>query len=168
MDGYLARIVTSFIEIPGTICSSIYFSGCTFNCLGCQNPELQNISCGTLTTVEQVIQILDENKLAKWVCFLGGESFYQPEFLFNLCQNIHKPIGIYTGNDFETLRNQYQKIIDLPNVKFLKTGRFMINLMKDIEFPITSNQKVYLKKENKWSICPFRDITSIASEIKKI
>lgn len=168
MDGYLARIVTSFIEIPGTICSSIYFSGCTFNCPGCQNPELQNMSNGALTSVDKVIQTLEENELAKWVCFLGGEPFNQPEFLYNLCQSTNKPIGIYTGNDFETLQNQYQKIINLPNVKFLKTGRFVIDLMKDIEFPITSNQKVYMKKENKWSVCSFREITLIASEIKKL
>ena len=168
MDGYLARIVTSFIEIPGTICSSIYFTGCTFNCPGCQNPELQNMSNGILISVNQVIQILEENELIKWVCFLGGEPFIQSKFLFNICQRIHKPIGIYTGNDFETLQGKYRKIIDLPNVKFLKTGRFVIDLMKDNEFPITSNQKVYLKKENKWSVCSFREIALIASEIKKL
>lgn len=168
MNGYIARIVTSFIEIPGTICSSIYFSGCTFNCPGCQNPELQNMTNGVLTPVHKVLQVIGENKLAKWVCFLGGEPFNQPEFLFNICQNINKPIGLYTGNDFETLQKQYKKIIDLPNIKFLKTGRFMIDLMNDIEFPITSNQQVYLKKEGCWSLCQFREINLVTTEIKNL
>lgn len=167
MEGYLARIVTSFIEIPGMICSSVYFTGCTFGCPGCQNPELQNMYNGASMSVDEVIRTLEENKLVSWVCFLGGEPFNQPEFLFNICQNIHLPVGIYTGNDFEELQNHYQKILDLQNVKFLKTGRFVMDLIKDIEFPITSNQKVYLKKNEKWSVCHMRDIPSIASEIKK-
>ncbi len=90
MQGYLARIVTSFIEIPGMICSSIYFTGCIFNCPNCQNPELQNMNNGEQMTVSEVVHNVEENTLAKWVCFLGGEPFYQPEFLFEICKKYNK------------------------------------------------------------------------------
>lgn len=168
MEGYIARIATSFIEIPGKICTSIYFTGCNFKCIGCQNPELQLLSNGTLTSLEQILREIDENKLAKWVCFLGGEPFEQPEFLFNLCSNISKPIGIYTGNTFDILTKKYSKIIELPNIKFLKTGKFMINLMNDIEFPITSNQMVFLKSNNKWISSECRNISGVSREISVI
>ena len=165
MEGRIANIVTSFIEIPGKICSSIYFSGCPFKCSGCQNPDLQNIDNGTLISSDEIIGNINENLLATWVCFLGGEPFYQSDFLYHLCHQITKPIGIYSGYDFNVLQNKYKHIIDLPNVKFLKAGKFMIHLLNDIEFPITSNQKVYLKKENTWIECQYRDISLISNEI---
>ena len=107
VEGYCARIVTSFIEIPNVICSAIYFSGCPFNCHGCQNKELQNITSGRKMNVDNILQIINENTLTKWVCFLGGEPFYQPEFLETLCRTINKPIGIYTGNDFGVIKKKY-------------------------------------------------------------
>lgn len=154
--GYIARITTSFIEIPNSICCAIYFSGCAFNCVGCQNKELQDIKYGKEMTVNEILQKIQENDLANWVCFLGGEPFYQPEFLYELCKNINRPIGIYTGNDYKMLTKKYKQIIDIKNVKFLKTGRFDMKLIMENEFPITSNQHVYIKKNNEWNMCTER------------
>ena len=92
--GYVANITTSFLELPGLICSSVYLSGCAFNCKGCQNPDLQKITYGNIMNVKDVINEISENKLAKWVCFLGGEPFFQNKFLYELCKKITKPIGI--------------------------------------------------------------------------
>lgn len=166
-EGYVANITTSFIEIPGKICSSIYFTGCAFNCEGCQNKELQKLTNGKRITTNEVVSEIENNNLAKWVCFLGGEPFFQEEFLFSLCEKISKPIGIYTGNNYDVVNSKYNKIIDLPNVKFLKTGMFDLELIKNNEFPITSNQHVYLKNNNKWTRCTERTISSISNEIEK-
>lgn len=84
-EGYIANITTSFIEIPSKICTDIYMTGCKFNCKGCQNPELQNIKFGKKQNVDEIIRQIEDNTLAKWVCFLGGEPFYQSEFLYQLC-----------------------------------------------------------------------------------
>lgn len=172
--GYVASIVTSFLEIPGMICSSIYFSGCPFRCKGCQNTELQELSCGTKSSVDDIIQKINSNQLAKWACFLGGEPFFQPDFLFNLCSNISKPIGIYTGFTFDTINTKFHHIISLPNVKFLKTGCYDEALLKSDEFPITTNQEVYLKyppvlqnEPNVWAKCPHRAIPLISIDVKK-
>lgn len=166
-SGYIANITTSFMEIPSVICSSVYLSGCIFYCQDCQNPELQNPVFGFKKTTEQVVKEINQNKLAKWVCFLGGEPFFQENFLYDICKKISKPIGIYTGNDFEITLHRYAHIIGLPNVKFLKTGKYIKELTCAGEFPITSNQKVYLKKNNIWTKCESRNTNDIGAEIHK-
>lgn len=168
MSGRVANITTSFIELPGLICTSVYLSGCLFGCQGCQNPELQNKFYGKLMCVQNVIDVISDNNLASCVCFLGGEPFYQSDFLYELCKNITKPIGIYTGNTFEVVCQKYQNIIDLPNVKFIKTGKFEINKIVDIEFPITSNQIVYTKINNNWVKCESRDLKIISNMLRNI
>jgi len=168
MEGYIASIVTSFNEIPGIICSAVFLSGCSFNCEGCQNPELQTLKYGQKMLLDDVVNKVHFNKLTSWVCFLGGEPFFQHEFLFNLCSCIQKPIGIYTGNDFDVISQKYSHIISLPNVKFLKTGRYMRELSIEEEFPITSNQQIYLKKNNIWSKCSGRNIYLVEKNIFEI
>ena len=144
-SGYVANIVTSFIEIPGRICSSVYLSGCSFNCCGCQNPELQNPTFGSPMSCDNVLEIIDKNRLANWVCFLGGEPFFQYNFLLNMCKHINKPIGIYTGNTFSHISEKYHEILNIDNVKFIKSGLYIDKLTAKNEFPITSNQEVHLK-----------------------
>ena len=39
-----------------------------------------------------------------------------------------KPIGIYTGNNFDIVSTKYKYIIDIDNVKFLKTGLYIEDL----------------------------------------
>jgi anaerobic ribonucleoside-triphosphate reductase activating protein len=161
MYGHIANIVTSFLEIPSKICSSVYFTGCIFNCPKCQNPELQSLSYGTKKSVNDVVYDINKNTLAEWVCFLGGEPFYQPNFLFQLCKNISKPIGIYTGYELDELIIKFPSILSLDNVKFIKTGRYMYNLTNINEFPITSNQKIFTKHNNEWILCNDRNISRI-------
>lgn len=163
IKGYVANIVTSFNEIPNEICSSVYLSGCDFHCIGCQNPELQNPKYGNLSSISDIINNIENNNLTKWVCFLGGEPFYQHDFLFEICKKIYKPIGIYTGYDFTKLTQRFSHIINIENVLFLKTGLFDVkNIIKN-EFPITKNQEVYIKYNNTWNKCNYRTIESVSS-----
>lgn len=166
--GHVANIVTSFIEIPSKICLSVYFSGCVFNCIGCQNPELQDLNYGKKMHIGDVLNVINKNKLARWVCFLGGEPFFQYDFLLNLCKNINKSIGIYTGNSIDTIFEKYPEILSLDNVKFIKTGKYIELLKCNNEFPITSNQMVYVKKNNDWVLCHSRNINEISIELENI
>lgn len=170
MEGYIASINTSFIEIPGVICTSVFMTGCSFNCHNCQNKSLQLLTNGQCMTVNEIKNSINDNKLARWVCFIGGEPFYQPQFLFEICHQIDKPIGIYTGNDYNILIQHpiYQKIISLPNVLFLKTGRFIDELMNIDEYPITKNQQVRLKIDNEWVFIPSRNIQDIQKRIRDL
>lgn len=165
MSGHIAHIVTSFIEIPGQICSSVFFTGCPFFCNGCQNSELQKLNAGKLISTDEVVDNVSNNNLASWVCFLGGEPFYQPEILFDLCKKIDKPIGIYTGYNFDDVSKKFEHIINIPNVLFLKTGKFDMEELCATEFPITANQCVYLKKSNIWKKCAYRTIAGVSTEI---
>jgi organic radical activating enzyme len=167
MEGYVANITTSFIEIPSEICSAVYLTGCKFKCPECQNERLQELEYGKLMKVDKVVKMINNNCLSKWVCFLGGEPFYQHEFLLELCKKIVRPIGIYTGNNYEYVSNNYKEIIGLPNILFLKTGRFKIEMMDVEEFPITKNQEVYLKKNGEWELCESRTIDGVSLEIGK-
>lgn len=167
-SGYVANIVTSFIEIPGRICSSIYLSGCTFNCSGCQNIELQNPHFGSLMSCDDVLSTINKNYLAKWVCFLGGEPLCQYDFLLNLCKQINKPIGIYTGNTFSCISKKYPELLSIDNVKFIKSGQYISTLTKINEFPITSNQEIHLKYNTNWYKCVPRNIGQISNEITNL
>lgn len=119
-------------------------------------------------TVNAVIEKINKNELAKWVCFLGGDPLFQSEFLYEICRNINKPIGIYTGYDYDMVLQKFGHIILLPNVLFLKCGRYEKKLLTIEQFPITSNQKLYLKYSNEWHQCPYTDIPKIVLEVKKI
>ena len=166
-NGYIAKITTSFCEIPGEICSSIYLSGCTFNCSGCQNPDLQNPSYGKNMSVDEVLKEINDNTLTKWVCFLGGEPFYQKNFLLELCKKIKKPIGIYTGYDFTKITQLFSDVIDIKNILFLKTGKFEIENIVENEYPITKNQIVYVKNNLLWEKCYGRSIDCVSVNLKK-
>lgn len=167
--GYVANIATSFLELPGLICSSVYLSGCAFNCKGCQNPELQNSTYGKVMSIDDVVNVVNENHLAKWVCFLGGEPFFQYEFLYELCKNITKPIGIYTGNNFDVICDKHMNILELPNVKFFKTGVYDENKIITGEFPITSNQRVYVKNiDDFWIMVKSRNINDVSKILANI
>jgi pyruvate-formate lyase-activating enzyme len=170
MEGYIANVTTSFIEIPGAICSAIYMTGCIFNCPSCQNKELQKLTYGHKMTVDDVVNILHENELAKWVCFLGGEPFYQPEFLYNICCKTIKPVGIYTGNDYNGLISNplYTDIINLPNVLYLKTGRFAEELLMQNEYPITKNQEVRLKQDGTWTLIKSRTVNDVSKSVESV
>jgi anaerobic ribonucleoside-triphosphate reductase activating protein len=168
ITGRVANIVTSFLEIPAKICSSVYFTGCIFNCPQCQNPELQNFSYGTKKCVNDVLNDINKNSLAEWVCFLGGEPFYQHEFLFELCLGISKPIGIYTGYELDELKLKFPNILNIDNVKFLKTGKYVYQLTQIDEFPITSNQKIFTKQNNDWILCEHRNVDDIGKLMTKL
>lgn len=102
------------------------------------------------------------------MCFLGGEPFYQYEFLFELCSKIDKPIGIYTGYDYDEIINKFSNIISLNNVIFLKTGKYEKNLRMNDEYPITKNQIVYLKLRDVWKKYTHRKIIDIINELANL
>lgn len=166
--GYIANLTTSFLEIPGEICCSVYFTGCSFNCDGCQNKELQNIMDGKKMLITDVIEKINDNKLIKWVCFLGGEPFFQSSFLKILCEHLDKPIGIYTGYNYHELYDKFNDIINIKNIKFLKTGKYVKQLVKEGEFPISSNQISYYKKNDIWNKIETRNNNDVAEILQDI
>ena len=106
MTGYVARIFSSFIDVPNEIATSIYFSGCSIRCPDCHNKEHWDIQSGTKMSDDEIMEKIN-NPLTTYVAFLGGEPTDQLKFLLHLCTRVktetNKKIALYSGREFEVL-----------------------------------------------------------------
>ncbi|MBD3273149.1 4Fe-4S cluster-binding domain-containing protein [Candidatus Dependentiae bacterium] len=148
MQGYVARIFTSFIDVPDKISLAIFFSGCSIRCKGCHNKELWNVKSGSLMSEEEVLEKIKANPLVDYVAFMGGEPTDQMKFLIQLCKRIKKefnlPVAMYTGREFEILPEDLINNLDLiicgPYKKELHVGGW----------PASSNQRIFRKRGEQW------------------
>ncbi|MFH1831403.1 MAG: 4Fe-4S cluster-binding domain-containing protein [bacterium] len=150
MKGRIARIFTSFIDVPDAIAVAIFFSGCSIRCKGCQNKDIWDPTSGTLMSDIEVLQKVKDNTLADCVAFLGGEPTDQLPFLLEMCSQIKQhtklPIALYTGREFEDLP---QELLD--HLFMVVCGPYREDLQKK-GWPASSNQRVFKKKELTWGI----------------
>lgn len=145
-DAYVARICTSFIDIPDRIAVAIYFSGCSIRCKGCQNAILWERDEKTKTSMSELLGEIKSNALADSVVFLGGEPTDQMNFLVELCKNISNYKALYTGREFEDLPKD---LID--NLDMIVCGPYRQDLhIKG--FPASKNQRFLKKIGGSW-IC---------------
>jgi len=148
MQGWIARIFTSFIDIPDKIAISVYFSGCSIRCKNCHNKEIWEKENGTLMEDDQLLRKIKDNTLSEYVVFLGGEPTDQLDFLIHMCKRVKnevkKPIAMYTGREFEILPDEL-----LDNVCMVVCGPYREDLHQK-GWPASSNQRVFKKKGNIW------------------
>lgn len=148
MQGYVARIFTSFIDVPDKVSLAIFFSGCSIRCKGCHNKDLWDVKSGKLMTSDEVLEKIKANTLIDYVAFMGGEPTDQMDFLIHLCNRIKNefklPIAMYTGREFEILPQDLTKNLDLivcgPYKKELHVGGW----------PASSNQRIFKKRGEQW------------------
>jgi len=151
MDGYIADINLSFIDVPNKISVIVYFTGCDIKCYGCQNEILQDLYYGKKINSDDLAHIINKFEMPSYCVFSGGDPFFQYEFLFDVINKLNKKICIYTGNEFEHLQNNFNNILNNKNVKLIKCGKYDINnLSNDIENLVSKNQ--YFMKKNKFDI----------------
>jgi len=143
---YIARICTSFIDVPNKVAVAVYFAGCSIRCKGCQNSILWEKSSGTLTTMEQVINKIQNNELADSIVFLGGEPTDQINFVIDLCKQIPHFKAMYTGREFEDLPDELTDTLDM-----IVCGPYRQDLHVK-SFPASSNQRIFKKEDKSW-IC---------------
>jgi len=148
MKGWIARIFTSFIDVPDTIATAIYFSGCSLRCKGCHNKEMWEKENGTQMSDDQLIEKIAENNLSECIVFLGGEPTDQLDFLIHMCKRIsnevQKPIALYTGREFEVLPDEL-----LDYLFMVVCGPYRADLPAK-GWPASSNQRVFKKRGNAW------------------
>ena len=148
LKGYIARICTSFIDVPDKISVSICFSGCSLRCKGCQNPELWDKKSGKEESIGDVLKKVKEHPLAEYVVFLGGEPTDQMDFFIKLCDAIKKEMQIkmalYTGREFEVLPKE---LID--NLNLIICGPYRQDLHVG-GWPASSNQRIFRKEKGQW------------------
>lgn len=118
--------------------STIFFSGCTFNCEGCFNKKAQDFNYGNDYTldVENTFIEFAKDIHVTGVCLLGGEVFQQDlDIILSLVKRIKeevgKPIYVWTGYTWEELIKDGKKIEILKYITVLIDGKFEIKL-KDL------------------------------------
>jgi len=67
---------------------SIFFYGCSFNCLFCQNKNHKSVGLGSTVSVEQLTSSFLNNAQVSCVCFFGGSPEPQFDFALNLSERI--------------------------------------------------------------------------------
>jgi len=146
MKARIARICTSFIDVPNKISIAVYFAGCSLRCKDCHSKELWDSKKGTSYTISDVLKKINEHKLSDHVVFLGGEPTDQIYFLTDLCKIItNKKKALYSGREFEDLPEALLKNIDLvvcgPYKSELHIGGW----------PASSNQRIFKKEGSTWN-----------------
>jgi len=148
MKGYIARICTSFIDVPEHIAVAVYLAGCSIRCKDCHNKELWDKKSGKLQSTDQVVTKIDAHPLADSVVFVGGEPTDQMDFLCDLCSCIKdKQKVLYTGREFEVLP---EKLLQHLNMIICGPYRSELHIGG---WPASSNQRVFKReKESKWHL----------------
>ena len=148
MNGWIARIFTSFIDVPDKIATSVYFSGCSIRCKNCHNKDLWERENGNVMTDDQLIERIAGDNLSDTVVFLGGEPTDQIDFLVHVCSRLKvevaKPIAIYTGREFEVLPDELPE-----NLFMVVCGPYRDDLRQD-GWPASVNQRVFKKEGELW------------------
>ncbi len=127
---------------------TLFVSGCTHRCKGCQNPESWACNNGEEFTKEiedKIIELLSRDYI-DGLTLSGGDPLFVPnrDAIFNLCKRIkeklpNKTIWLYTGYDWEDINS-----LDLLKyVDVLVDGKFILGLLDTtLAFKGSSNQRV--------------------------
>lgn len=143
--GYIARICTSFIDVPDHIAVAVYFSGCSIRCPACQNKMLWERSSGAPYMLEAVADRINNNPLADAVVFLGGEPTDQIDFVSALAaRSAGKFRTLYTGREFEVLPQHMTE-----NLEMIVCGPYRAEYAVN-KWPASSNQRVFVRKGTSW------------------
>ena len=130
--------------------STLFVSGCRFNCKGCFNKEAQDFNYGNEFTkeIEDLFISYIKDKHVEGVNLLGGEIFQQNlDIILNLVKRIknetNKPIYAWTGYLFEDLLKDEKKVEILKYIDIVIDGKFELeNKDLTLKFRGSSNQRV--------------------------
>lgn len=130
--------------------TTIFFSGCTLNCEGCFNKDVQDFNYGEDFTedVEDLLISYAKDEHSVGVCLLGGEIFQQDldvmlHLLIRLEREVSKPIHVWTGYTWEDIIKDPKKEQLLTYIDTLVDGPFVL-WKKDLRLKYrgSSNQRV--------------------------
>lgn len=115
--------------------SVVFFSGCSLNCKGCHNKEMQDHQYGEAVSVEDIMKRIMKNKpLLDGVTISGGDPFEQIEGLTDLLKALKEEnidVWVYTGRTKELLEmddknkealNLINTLVDGPFIEEMKTS----------------------------------------------
>ena len=131
---------------------SLWTSGCTHKCEGCQNPETHDCNNGFLFDENAEKELFDKlsNKYVQGITFTGGDPLHENnrDTIYRLVKKIReefptKDIWLYTGYTWEQIQkdNSLKQVVDLIDV--LVDGRFVLSLRDvNLHWCGSSNQRV--------------------------
>lgn len=107
----------------------LWVQGCKKHCVGCWAKETWEFGIGTDFSVEELTELITNQKEIEGVTFLGGEPFEQAEPLSRIAQNVKKlglSVVCFTGYTIEELRAKNSQAVNklLENVDLLVDGGF--------------------------------------------
>lgn len=144
----IANIQSGTINGIG-ISLEIWFQGCKLNCLGCQNPELQDFSSGIYYDTNLLLEhIKTYNNFYNSIVYLGGEPLCQPKALYEIASKSKLPNILYTGYNYSEIPDYIKDVMYV-----IVAGPYKEEFKID-GFPITANQEIYI--DNILTIDDFR------------
>jgi len=107
----------------------LWVQGCKKHCVGCWAKETWEFGIGTDFSVEELTELITNQKEIEGVTFLGGEPFEQAEPLSRIAQNVKKlglSVVCFTGYTIEELRAKNSQAVNklLENIDLLVDGGF--------------------------------------------
>lgn len=134
----IAHITSTWLDYPDieSIAVEVFMQGCSHACEFCQNKELQTFKNNTKSYASLVAQI--EQNLKKYrtnkIVFVGGEPLANENTNLSFIKRFLNDYGavydvcIYTGYNIE-----YVKKNKVAGFKYIKTGRYIPSLQKQVE-----------------------------------
>lgn len=126
---------------------SIFMQGCTFNCPNCFNQETHDFNGGkefTEETIEKVLELANKDTI-RGLSILGGEPMHPKNIdgTLKLAKQFkekypNKDVWVWTGFEFEKLKHENLKYIDV-----IIDGLFKEELHRpNLKWKGSSNQRV--------------------------
>lgn len=128
----------------------IKIQGCPHNCLGCYNPDSQDLCFGHEASIEEILNKLDSSPNVNRVTISGGEPFAQALECARLVIEIkHRHpesiVWLYSGYTYEEIlqNSNYLWTLLLDVVDVLVDGKYdYTQKTKDHRFIKSSNQRI--------------------------
>lgn len=149
---YVKDIIKQTMADGPGLRTSIYCSGCYHRCKGCHNPQTWDMFAGKQIDIEDLLDLVRDEKWSNGVTFTGGDPMYQVEAFTELAKRIKeetdKDIWLYTGFVMSRILNESRLSQILKYVDYVVDGPYVEELRDiDLKFRGSSNQTIY-KIEN--------------------
>lgn len=124
--------------------TAIYFAGCHHKCPGCHNPQSWDFEAGTIMTLEEIMQVVEEEDFD--VTLSGGDPLYHAEDIAHLARTIKETghtVWLYTGFTYEEILDSPLLSAPLPYLEAIVEGPYIEALRDpDLLFRGSSNQRI--------------------------
>lgn len=149
MQGYIHSLESfGTVDGPG-VRYVVFFQGCPMRCQYCHNPDTWNMSDGTLTETDEIIQKFLRNRSfykTGGITATGGEPLAQIDFLTELfekakSEGIHTCLdtsGIIFDKESETLLAKFERLMKVTDL-----------VMLDIKHMFDQNHQILTGHSNK-------------------